>query len=966
MAEALISVLLEQLASVVYKHTNEAVKLVLDAEKDVKSFSSKLKAIQAVLEDAEKKQVMEASVGDWLKKLKDVSYEMDDVLDEWNTEILRRQVEEMQDKEGENALVTKKKVCFPKPSDCFCFGQANKVIHHHRIARRIKELNEKLTLIAAEREMYGFHQSTIGGHDDQQLIQRQKTSSLVDISMIFGREVEKESLLSKLLRESNQDGGSSQEGKRFLVIPIVGMGGMGKTTLAQLAYNDENVTAYFDKKVWVCVSDPFDEIKIAKAIIESLDKNETQRNSDELETLLLCIKTHVESKKFLLVLDDVWTEDKTKWESLKLSVIMQSCEEGSTVLVTTRKQGVAEMMRATSSMIHLDKLSDKDCLALFNSIAFLDREEDKANGFGVIGEEIVKKCNGLPLVTKTLGSLLWHKKTREEWRDVLNSQIWELEEVEEQVFRPLLLSYYDLTPALKRCVLYCALFPKDYMFDRDNLIELWMSQGYLNSKENKKMRRKSQNYFESLAMRSFFQDFDKDDLGNIIGCKMHDIVHDFVQFLSKKECMIIEVVESATKKMDLSGDKVRHLTLVSVPEGPLPTWCFGCKNMRSLTLLNSKITAISPGSILQMKCLRTLNLRGNKLNEVPKEIGELIHLRYMNLSRSGNFKELPDAVCDLYNLQTLDVSCCDQLEKLPKAMGKLINLKHLHVWGCEELRYLPKGIGSLKSLQVLDWFYLCEGDDEALKLGDLGIMDQLQGSLFIDGLGNKEDASEIEKAQLGNKEHLSHLGVVFQVGDEDGEQRKGDEEILNALQPHQNLEYLVIGNGHATIESLYRIKSLHNLRKLHLYNWRFWEVLPPLGKLPSLEILEIWAMKKVKKVGVEFLGIEEEEEEQVSGILFPKLKQLWFFALKNWEEWAFLSEITIMPRLSELLIESCPKLKALPDFLYKIPALRTLEIKGCPILEGEYEKGVAQHFSHPKPHNSKLLNRRKFSSGCKP
>ncbi|PRQ20576.1 putative P-loop containing nucleoside triphosphate hydrolase [Rosa chinensis] len=455
MAEALISVVLEQLASIVFEHTKQAVTLFLNAEEDVHSFRSNLEAIQAVLEDAEKKQVTEARVRDWLQKLKDVSYEMDNVLDEWNTEILKQQVEE-----------GKKKVCFPMPSGCFCFGQVNKVIHHHNIARRIKKLNEKLTVVAAEREMYGFHQSTIGGHDDQQLIQRQKTSSLVDISKIFGRDEEKETLLSKLLRES------SQEGEPFLVIPIVGMGGMGKTTLTQLVFNNEKVTAHFHKKVWVCVSDPFDEIKIAKAIIESLDKKETQSSSSELETLLLRIKTHVESKKFLLVLDDVWTEDRRQWECLKLPEILQSCAEGSTILVTTRKEEVAKMMRATSSMIHLDKLNDKDCLALFNSFAFLDREEDKANEFGAIGEEIVKKCKGLPLAAKTLGSLVWYKKTRDEWQDVLNSKIWELKEIEKQVFRPLLLSYYDLAPAVKRCLLYCAIFSKDYDFQKNNLIDL--------------------------------------------------------------------------------------------------------------------------------------------------------------------------------------------------------------------------------------------------------------------------------------------------------------------------------------------------------------------------------------------------------------------------------------------------------------------------------------------------------------
>ncbi|KAK9929843.1 hypothetical protein M0R45_026920 [Rubus argutus] len=539
---------------------------------------------------------------------------------------------------------------------------------------------------------------------------------------------------------------------------------------------------------------------------------------------------------------------------------MQSCAEGSTILVTTRKQEVAKMMRATSSLIYLDKLNDKDCLALFNSIAFLDREEDEYNGFGVIGAEIVKKCKGLPLIVKTLSSLVWYKKTIEEWGDVLSSKLWEIEEVEEQVFRPLLLSYYDLAPAVKRCLLYCAIFPKDHEFDKNNLIELWMSQNYLNWKQNQEKRRIGQSYFESLVMRSFFQDFEKDYMGNIIACKMHDIIHDFVQFLTKKECIITEVVQGANQKI-VPGDIVRHLTLVMVPEGPLsfPTSFYNCKNMRTVSTHGIRMTTISPGSILQLKCLRTLNLSGNILNELPKELGELIHLRYMDLSSSRALKELPDALCDLFNLQTLVLVWCEELEKLPKAMGKLINLKHLYVSGCRKLKYLPKGIGSLRSLQALDCFYVCDhGDEEALKLSGLEIMDQLQGSLHIFNLGgNAEDAIEAEKVQLGNKKHLSSLRLLFRRRIE--EHRESDEEILKALQPHQNLESLTIWNCHCTTWPLYLIKSLHNLRRVDLYDWKFCDHSPPLGKLPSLEILKIVSMNNVKKVGVEFLGIKKKK-----------------------------------------------------------------------------------------------------------
>lgn len=142
-------------------------------------------------------------------------------------------------------------------------------------------------------------------------------------------------------------------------------------------------------------------------------------------------------------------------------------------------------------------------------------------------------------MAKTLGSLMRFKKTRREWLNVLESKIWELEEVEQKVFQPLLLSYYDLTSVTKRCLLlYCGVFPKYYEFDKDNLIDMWMSQDYLGSSENKKID-KGQKYSDSLVMRSFFQDFKKDRWASIRSCKMHDIIHDFVQFLTKNCCYIM-------------------------------------------------------------------------------------------------------------------------------------------------------------------------------------------------------------------------------------------------------------------------------------------------------------------------------------------------------------------------------------------------------------------------------------------
>ncbi|XP_034208083.1 putative disease resistance protein RGA3 [Prunus dulcis] len=317
------------------------------------------------------------------------------------------------------------------------------------------------------------------------------------------------------------------------------MGGIGKTTLAQLAYNDEKVQAHFDNKIWVCVSDPFDEIKISKAIIDGLKKGNSPA-SNELQILVQFIHESVKGKKVFLVLDDVWNQDYRKWEQLKLP--LQNGAVGSRILVTTRKEEVARMVGASTDMINLKVLREENCWVLFYHIALADREKNESKGLEFIGKEIVKKCKGLPLAAKALGGLMHYKETRKQWEDVLNSKIWNVDEIEEQVFQPVLLSHYDLAPAIKRCPLYCVIFPKDYNIVKDELIELWMSQNYLNSIRNKEKEEVGEMYFDNLVMRSFFQEFEKDDLGNITGCKMHDVVHDFLQFLTENECFVLVIL----------------------------------------------------------------------------------------------------------------------------------------------------------------------------------------------------------------------------------------------------------------------------------------------------------------------------------------------------------------------------------------------------------------------------------------
>ncbi|XP_008385024.3 putative disease resistance protein RGA4 [Malus domestica] len=933
MADAIVSPLLEKLASTTYQYVAGEVKLVLNVKKEVEEFAWNLQAIESVLEDAERRQMKEANVQNWLDNLKEISYMMVDVLDEWHTDILRQEVEK-QDREGADHLAPQRKVSFSIFARCFCLGQVGKVIVRREIALKIKDLNVRLAEIYKQRKMYSFQPT-------EKVIQKQQTSSFVDMSEIFGREKEKDSLIRKLVSDS------SEEGKGLLIIPIVGMGGMGKTTLAQLAYNDAKVKAHFRKRIWVCVSEPFDEIRIAKEI-----SGDASSSSTGLDHVLESMSESIKGVKFLLVLDDVWTDDRKKWDQLKVP-LMQNGAEGSRILVTTRKQNVASMMRATSHMINLAELSEQNCLSIFNHMAFSGREVDEFEVFGDISREIVKKCKGLPLVAKTLGSMMQDKKTRNEWLDVLNSRIWDWEEVEQEVFQPLFLSYYDLAPRNRCCLLYCAIFPKDYEFSRDVLINFWMAQDYLNSRENKDKRKIGYAVFDNLVARSFFQDFKKDiRTGAIIGCKMHDIVHDFVQFITKKECLITES-EGANQKIDILGSKVHHLTLTSIADSQalLSITSGNCKNLRTLVTTHSRVDTVYGRFISKLKSLRTIKLclSYTSIEELPEEIGELVHLRHIDLSESRNLKKLSDTICGLYNLYTLDLRGCYALKKLPDNMGKLISLKHLYVGRCSSLEYLPKGIGRLTSLQTLDVCPLFSVDnDEAFQVGDLGNLNQLQGSLSIRILGKVKDGSE---AQLRGNKQLFRLDldfgkVVYEAGD-------CSERIMTVFRPHDDLESLRIDWNYNDVYfgSTFPnwLRSLNKLRFLDLSKNEGCQVLPALGKLPFLEKLSVGGMLRVKKVGGEFLGVGDDDQtsssfKSSSPILFPKLKRLQFWGLESWKDWEGVkgwnvnSGITIMPCLSSLEIYHCSRLETLPDFLWKTP-LQNLSIVSCSQLAARCKEG---------------------------
>ncbi|KAM0068188.1 putative P-loop containing nucleoside triphosphate hydrolase [Helianthus debilis subsp. tardiflorus] len=331
----------------------------------------------------------------------------------------------------------------------------------------------------------------------------------------------------------NKDIGKYDDGE-IRVYGTWGMGGVGKTTLAQLVYNHERVKKDFQLRCWVHVSEKFQVKEIIRKIIEFIDK--CGCTLTELSALQDTLQSKLRGNKFLIVLDDVWIEEneKDKWEELSKTL---SCGAlGSTIVMTTRSNITSRMMAKVGELQHeVECLSEEDSWLLFKKFAFAKgREGGDISEVEFIGKEIVEKCRGLPLAVKTLGSLMWSKRSTSDWQRVKGSNIWELQE--NKVLPALKLSYDNLAPYLKRCFAYCCLFPKGYDMEMAVVIPLWVSNGFIPPREGKDLYVIGEEIFNCLVWRSFFQ-VDKDFKYTF---KMHDLMHDMALHVMRHDCLVIE------------------------------------------------------------------------------------------------------------------------------------------------------------------------------------------------------------------------------------------------------------------------------------------------------------------------------------------------------------------------------------------------------------------------------------------
>ncbi|XP_059463422.1 putative disease resistance protein At3g14460 [Corylus avellana] len=705
-------------------------------------------------------------------------------------------------------------------------------------------------------------------------------------------------------------------GNEIGVIVIVGMGGIGKTTLAQLVYNDNQVNKYFNLEAWVCVPEEFDVFKVTKTILEAVTLAPCYIT--DLNQLQLRLKESLMGKKFLIVLDNVWNENYDHWEALCKP--FKSGAKGSKVIVTTRNNSVALVASAMS--YHLKELPKEDCWSLFAKHAFLDNNSNEHGEFEVIGRKIMEKCSGHPLAVKTIGDLLRSKPDVDEWDKILKSELWDLPRDNMRFFPALRLSYKYLPSHLKRCFAYCSIFPKDYAFKKDQLILLWMAEGFLPQPKNKTMEEVGNEYFLTLESRSLFQK-SSDDKSCFV---MHDLVSDLAKSISKQFILRLEgdcsceIVNSTRHLSYFSKQYFHSLKKFKTLHKAKRLRTFLHLNMFSYYHLTRKVVH---DLLPTLRCLRVLSLSNyGNITELPDSIGKFKYLRFLDLS-STSVEKLPDSICKLCNLQTLRLSHCEYLVGLPRDLWKLVNLRHLDITETG-IKEMPIELGRLKCLQTLTKFVVNNRSGSCI--GELGKLANLRGSLSISGLQNVESPTETLDASLRDKKYLEELVLEWEVHTNFAESQRS---VLDSLRPHSNLKSLTIKYyGGISFSDWVGHSSFSKLASLHLQICKYCSSLPPLGQLHSLQNLSIVGFDEVVTVGREFCGSDSSSVKA-----FGALKVLRFEHMMKWEEWISFDDENgggALPQLEELYIHKCPKLTGvLPIHL---PSLAKLEICGCPQL----------------------------------
>ncbi|XP_073140567.1 putative late blight resistance protein homolog R1A-10 [Henckelia pumila] len=729
MADAAVECLLDNLKQLLLYHAN----LILDAKNQVENLENDLRLFKAFLRDSTKKRKKDESLRVLVGQIRDVVYEAEDVIDAFVTQ----------------AAEIKSKNYFKRA----LFSPAKLL----KVAKEVEEIGAKVRNVY-DKNRIDFACLDIDGGAAQDNIPEDKPDPSPRQENIVGFEDETDTIIKYLTEES----------KELEVISIIGMPGLGKTTLAGKIFHDQRILYEFPTRIWVYVSQEFKKRDVFLSILSNFTRitEDIYRKKDQ--DIVKLLKANLEKGKFLIVMDDVWTA--AAWTELQ-DAFPKSNNMGK-ILITSRNEEVARQANRDREPHKLRLLTPEESWLLLRLEVF--RKPEFPPELEVLGKLIVERCGFLPLAIVVIGGTLVKRASagdmsarRNAWEKVSKSVGTYLnDDQDERMEKIISLSYNKLPYSLRPCFLYLGMFPEDFEIPVKRLTLMWIAEGFIQQKPGINLEETAQDYIEDLISRNLVMVEKVSPDGKIKTCRIHDMLREFCknEAGSTKENFFQEMKRSSGGIFEPSITEVEkfrrlciHSNVVSFisakPFGPRVR-SFLCLSKEEITLLPENISCIPAA----FKLLRVLEGKSFKFTKFPADVTNLLHLRYLVLS--SNFKVLPDSISKLWNIQTLIVDTTQRALDIKADIWKMIQLRHLKINASTNLLKTSKTkegeklqtLGTISPQSCTEDFF-----DRARGLKKLGIRGRIDTLLDVKGL-----------EKLGNLDKLKLVNDVFPLPPSEG------------------------------------------------------------------------------------------------------------------------------------------------------------------------------------------------------